>query len=272
MRKILLLTLGTCVLALTACGRVEPPPSLPTGIQTMTGTLLPAEISTLRRGTHLLILNGQRLCFVESSAISLRSFEGKTVVIRGIFEPNSDPALLPVLVTQDVTTLEQDIQHISLSAFGLRGSVPRSWIMATQKNATVFLIEGTATPLITIARLIETPLPASGAPLQVSGHHATRQVSDDSSEEVVSIESGDDLIVLTFTPSEVENIDLLHAQWLAFLTSLSFATDNGTTSSAAQSQDSTGTPCGGTAGILCPAGHYCEITEFKENIGHCREF
>ncbi len=237
----------------------------------MTGTLLPAEISTLRRGTHLLTHEGQRLCFVESTVVNLRTFEGKTVVIRGIFEPNSDPSLLPVLVTQDVTTLEQDLQRISLSTFGLTGTIPRSWIMATQKSTTVFLVEGTATPLVTIIRSPQTSLPSTGAPFQISGHYAVRQGTPNSQQEIASVESDGDLIVLTFTPpQEMEDADLLHAQWLVFLTSLTFGDASGKQSSATQSETTVGSPCGGTAGILCPTGQYCEITDFQENIGRCR--
>jgi hypothetical protein len=31
-----------------------------------------------------------------------------------------------------------------------------------------------------------------------------------------------------------------------------------------------GIPCGGAAGILCPSGQYCEITDSASNIGRCR--
>lgn len=270
-----LLLSGTFALLLTACGGGTPvTPDLPTGIQTMTGTVVPAAISTLRRGTHLLMNESERLCFVESTTVNLRSFEGKKVVIRGVLEPNSDPSMLPVLVTQDVKAVSQDLTPLSLPAFGLSGTVPRSWIEASKQDTTVLLLEGTSTPLVTIERKKETPLPASGAPFFISGRHATRQTSSDPQKEITSIESGNDLIVLTFTPSEkkeAEDLDLLRAQWSGFLTSLSFVSSSGTQSSSAASQTADGVPCGGTAGILCPAGQYCAITDMQQNIGHCKK-
>ncbi|MDD5103331.1 MAG: hypothetical protein PHX93_02940 [Candidatus Peribacteraceae bacterium] len=270
---IALLVFGSFAALLTACGPKTPPPvDLPTGVQTMTGSLLSAEISTLRRGSHLLIdREGKRLCFVESTTINLRSFEGKTVVIRGVFEPNTDPTMLPVLVTQDVTAVEQDLTPLPLPAFGLNGMIPRSWIQATQKDKTVLLAEGTSIPLVTIALQIQTPLPATGAPFLISGHHATRAVTPGTQEETTSVERGDDLIVITFTPpKDAEDADLLRAQWGGFLTSLAFSDAGGAQSSSALSEQAAGTPCGGTAGILCPAGQYCEISNLQENIGHCR--
>lgn len=263
---------GLSALLFAACwSEPEPPLVLPTGVQTMTGTLLPAEITTLRRGSHLLVdKEGQRLCYVESTTVNLRSFEGKEVVIRGVFEPNSDPALLPVLVTQDVTAVKQDLSSLSLPAFGLTGAIPRSWITGKDGGATVILTEGTATPLITIALKKETPLPANGAPFLISGHHAVRQTSSDG-KETTSIERGPDLVVLTFTPpAEAKDADLLRAQWGGFLTSLAFTAASSAASSALSSVPGTGIPCGGTAGILCPAGQYCAITDLQENIGHCR--
>lgn len=270
---IALLAFGSCTALLVACGPKTPPPvELPIGVQTMTGTLLPAEIKTLRRGSHLLVDKvGQRLCFVESTTVNLRSFEGKVVVIRGVLELNSDPSLLPVLVTQDVTAVEQDMHVLSLPAFGLTGIVPRTWLEATQKDSTVLLVEGTSTPLVTITLKKQTPLPATGAPFQISGHHATREVTPGTQREITSLERGDDLVVLTFAPPTGSgDLSLLHAQWSGFLTSLAFTEAISAQSSSTLSEQSAGTPCGGTAGILCPAGQYCAITDIKENIGHCR--
>ena len=32
-----------------------------------------------------------------------------------------------------------------------------------------------------------------------------------------------------------------------------------------------GNPCGGTAGILCPAGEYCAVADRESNVGRCRK-
>lgn len=265
------LLLGSVAVMLSACTEGTPvPPEIPTGMQTMTGTLLPAEITTLRRGSHKLMVEDQTLCFVESTTVNLRAFEGKRIVIRGIFEPNTDPTMLPVLVTQDVTAVEQDLVPFSLPSLGLTGQTPRTWIKATQQNSTLFLLEGSATPLLAISVQKQSPLPTTGAPFIISGFHAVRQSDSARNEETVSIEYHDDLIVIVFRAPEGEDSDLLRAQWGAFLTTLSLAGSTSSTQTSSSAAPSDGVPCGGTAGILCPAGQYCAITDMKENIGHCR--
>ncbi len=267
----LLLLSGSCVLLITACrGDTPVTPDIPTGIQTMTGTLVATEISTQRRGSHLLMVDGQNLSFVESTTVNLRSFEGKTVVIRGVLEPNTDPTMLPVLVTQDVTAMEQDIVPFSLPSLGLTGKTPRAWIKATQQHATLFLLEGTATPILEISAKKQSPLPTTGAPFIISGLHAVRQNDSAKNEEIVSIEQDEDLIVLVFRAPQGEDSDLTRAQWGAFLTTLSIAGSTSSVQTSSSASRSDGAPCGGTAGILCPTGQYCAITDMKENIGHCR--
>lgn len=265
---------GALLFLLAACGKPPETFPLPTGIQTMTGTLLPADISVLRRGTHYLVENGQRLCFVESTTVNLHAYEQKVMAVRGTFEANTDPTLLPVLVAEQVMPVEEEMQNVTFSPADLHGVVPRSWFKGTQKGATVFLPEGGGEPVVTVNRQKETPLPPSGAPFQISGHHAVRSQHSGNSGETLSIEDGADLILLAFTPQgNADELALLRAQWTAFLSSLRF----GATSSASSLPSSgsgavTGTPCGGTAGILCPTGQYCQITDMKENIGHCRRF
>lgn len=264
------LLLGSSLL-LTACWEKTPPAFLPEGVQTMTGTLIPAEISTLRRGSHLLTEGGKRLCFVESTSVNLRSLEGKNVVIRGVFEANSDPTLLPVLVAEDAQTVEKDQQSVSLPAFDLKGQAPRSWMMATQAGATVFVLEGSATPLISISLAKQTPLPSDGVPFTIAGKHAIRRTDRESGTEIMAGERGADLLTLTFTPPKApEEAEVLRAQWMAFLSSLQFGATASSRSGSATSGAADGAPCGGTAGILCPPGQYCAITDFKENIGRCR--
>lgn len=274
-RRSSLFLAGCCFLVLAGCGEPSSgsPLPLPTGLQTMTGTLLPAEISTLRRGTHLLTDQGQPVTFVESTTVNLRSFEGKTVVIRGVFEPNADPSLLPVLVTQDVQAVEKDSSPFSLPAYGLSGTVPRAWVEGTQQDRTVFFVEGSTLPLVTIALKKQTPLPARGAPFLITGHHAVREITPGTNAETTSVERGDDLIVLTYTPPDAsDNAAFLHAQWTAFLTSLALtdAASSSANAGASVSSAPAGQPCGGTAGILCPEGQYCAIEDLAENIGHCR--
>lgn len=273
-RIILFFLIGAFSFLLSSCGKPPPPFPIPIGIQTMTGTLLPADISVLRRGTHFLVKDGRRLCFVESTTVNLHAFEQKSVTVRGTFEANIDPTLLPVLVTQEVTPVEEETQNVTFSPSDLTGVVPRSWLKGTQKGVTVFLPEGGGEPVLSVSRQKATPLPTSGAPFQISGHHAVRNRHSGTSGETLSIEDGTDLILMTFTPrGNVDEPTLLRTQWAAFLSSLRFGAASSASSLPSSGSGALkGTPCGGTAGILCPAGQYCAITDLQENIGHCRGF
>ncbi len=59
---------------------------LPQGPQTLTGTLIPAELSLTRRGTHVLKVDGDDVAFVESAAVNLRRSRR---LISPLFQPRS---------------------------------------------------------------------------------------------------------------------------------------------------------------------------------------
>lgn len=139
---------------------------LPQGIQEVSGYLAPAELSLVRRGTHLLLKEGRERYLVESKHIALRPFEGKEVMVRGLLESNVDPTFLPVLVVQEIEEKSDPWKKVSIEPLGLTLDIP---------------------PIM----------------------------------------------------------------------------------SQSSSSKNYGAPCGGTAGILCPLGFYCEITDFKEGIGRC---
>lgn len=85
------------LLVLASCSTREERPVLPEGEQTVEGILEPVELSLVRRGTHLLTQNGDGVFYVESSAVSLREFEGMKVSVRGLLSENADTSFLPVL-------------------------------------------------------------------------------------------------------------------------------------------------------------------------------
>ena len=138
---------------------------LPQGTQEVSGYLIGAELSLVRRGTHLLLQDGIERYLVESKVIALRAFEGKEVRIRGFFENNIDAAHLPVLVVEEIREQEDGWKKVDSETLGLTFDTP--------------------------------------------------PMSQSSSSKYY------------------------------------------------------GAPCGGTAGILCPARFYCEILDAKEEIGRC---
>ena len=84
-----IILLGAVAVLCTACAREELPP-LPEGIQTIEGLLKPAGLSTIRRGTHVIEIDGEDTYYAESTVVPLRTYQGKHVTLRGTLEHNVD--------------------------------------------------------------------------------------------------------------------------------------------------------------------------------------
>ena len=152
-------------LLLSSCRNQPDPVELPQGTQELTGILQRVELSLVRRGTHVLVQNGEETTYVESKVVQLRKYEREEVTLRGRFEQNTDPSFLPVFMVRSVKC-------------------------ENCRDAT----EG--------------------------------------SEEERSVSPTDE------TGSLIK-------------------------------PKSTGVPCGGPAGVLCPDGHYCIIEDFEDGVGKC---
>lgn len=270
------LVLSILSLFLLSCGeKPPPPPPLPQGEQTVSGLLLSTEITLYRRGTHVLKKDGKDLCLVESQSVNLRSFENKEVELKGTYDYNTDPLLLPVLVVREAKLIEQDTKEVSVSSFGFFCRTPSAWAKTESTGMVQFILAGNTEPIVTVQRKKETTLP-TGAPFLIDGKHAVRTVDVTTKAETVSMINGESLITFSFAPGSKPS-DSLKAQWSSFLDSIHFSTDEGSSGSTSVSDTSSssssadGSPCGGAAGILCPAGEYCAITDIKENIGKCRK-
>jgi hypothetical protein len=76
----------------------------------------------------------------------------------------------------------------------------------------------------------------------------------------------------TLTPEINGKTYATPAEFRRFLQSVIFQKKSSSSAATTMSGSnaSAGIPCGGTAGILCPAGQYCEITDSATNIGRCR--
>lgn len=294
-RTMFLLSCIAGAVILGACSRAPAAFPVPVGEQTMTGVLVQTNIGLLKRGTHLLktmpsatsLPSGERPIedpersrrsegfndgniLLESATANLSAFENRAVSVQGVFEQNSDPALPPVLVVSRVTPVQEETQAIRIPSLDLSCAIPAGWTHAQEGTATrIYTEEITGEPLITLtADASITALP-QGTPFMIDGHHAIRSADITAGSERVTIDAGTRFIVLRFRPPPVQDQVLLRAQWLTFLTSIRFTGDSAASVPSAGSGAVSGVPCGGTAGILCPAGEYCAITDRVENIGKC---
>ena len=269
------LLLSAFILLLAGCTPKPELPTLPEGPQTLTGTVVPTTISTSRRGTHVLKASGEDIAYLESSTVNLREFQGRSTALRGHFEHNIDREDLPVLVVESVVSSEESVRPWSSSSLSLTAEVPTRCGVSGTGAAVAFIPVGSLHPVVGLAFKANTPMP-SGITLTVGGAKAIRFLDELSGEQRIAVERSGGYLEIAFTPQREDDLSSARAEWLAFLRSLkiSGAVSAGGSSRAAVSSASSGTrdgqPCGGLAGILCPAGFYCAITDLEQNIGVCR--
>ncbi len=250
------------------------PPSL--GPVSITGSLLPAEISLIRRGTHLLLVNGARTYYVESKTVNLVDFEGRTVHIEGTAQPNTGKQDLPVLIASTVNASMNDgaLHEWEIPALDLKMSVPATWRASIKKNVVAFSLVGEQAPLLTISLLSGSVLPA-GTPYYLSGPRAVRLASDSDTltEDIVVQDRGFSLQFHFDASSQqsvtrVEDVKLLQSEFQNALSTLTFLSDRNP--DLPPSGSGAMIPCGGPAGILCPHGSFCNVTDFEARIGQCK--
>jgi hypothetical protein len=228
---------------------------------------MPTEISLLKRGTHVLRRDGVDVYLVESPSVNLRPFEGKDVQIRGVLERNADPSLLPVLVATSVAALEEASRPLELPSFHLQSTIPRTWVVESD-GKRVSLRDGSSTgTLLTIAREGDTAFPASGGvPFQLDGRRAMRIANDQTGEENIFVLTPDGVVSFHWNPGAGKE-ETSKQGWYTFLNDLRFSSMSGVSTFSGSGSLA---PCGGPAGILCPVGEYCAITDRENNIGRCR--
>ncbi len=304
MRRIPLLLL--CVtLFVTACEK-DPEFPIPVGVQTVRAVLKPVPFSLKRRGTHALIApDGKMAAYAESTAVNLRALEGREVELQGIFEKNSDPAALPVLVVQKVISSgEEDVRPWVIPALSLSLKLPRSWKGSIQGKSASFSASGFTLPILTISQRtvvnanpnpLYGPLPTlsssdASAELLVVGRRKAHTLETETSW-IVSVplspnDSGREYVFSFAFRSNLSTEDQ-RAAYRKILQTVEFtvsgapssvpkssasvpsglsSSDSGSNTSRASGE---GAPCGGVAGILCPKGLYCKITEPISETGVC---
>ena len=138
----------------------------------------------------------------------------------------------------------------------------------TEQDGMFLLFAGDGTiPIVSMYREEGGKLPY-GVPVVVGGKRAERVLDEKTGHQGIYVIQDDALIVFLFSPQEKTDVVTRQQDFLHFIQSVSFRS-----SEHGEKITTTGTghlsPCGGTAGILCAQGFYCDITDISANIGHC---
>lgn len=258
---------------LSACGQKQPQ-ELPTGTLSFSGSLVQAELSLTRRGTHILRQNDRDVYYVESSTVNLNQYAGMDVTITGHLEHNSDPNAQPVIVADSVVLIQVPSHSWSIPALSMNFSAPLTWQGTLFSDGISFTETGSAAPILKIHRSSLNAL-TTGTPLVIGGQEAVKATSGSgdvlyvaNGKDVIAIEASSSLSVSTGSSSEQQNLERL-LKSITFTGGGSSSFGSGTTVHTGTG-GMAGTPCGGSAGILCPAGSYCEITDRTSGIGVCQ--
>ncbi len=261
--------------ALAFAGCKKDGPVVQYGPTTATGTLVTAEQSLTRRGTHKLIIGGKLTYFVESRTENLSDYEGQVVSVGGTLEPNSTPEELPVLIIETIKGLDQnvDLRRFEVPELNLRIGIPVGWQGSIKDHVAMFMMPDETDPLLTIRRMSGSSLPPGGSPLYIKNRRTTRIPLDGGASEIYILDK-DTVIHMHFDPALQKSIrtkedgDIVNAQFERVLSSVSFLSDRETTTVVSGS--GSGLPCGGTAGNRCPTGSFCDVTNFETRTGQCK--
>lgn len=294
----LFLVLG--MLFLSACEEAEIP--LPQGVQTVRGYLQPVPFSLKRRGTHALYTGsgGTMIVYAESSAVNLRLLQDQDVELEGVFEKNTEAGALPVFVVRKVLAgSSEQMRPWAIPALNLSVNLPKSWKGSIKGGSASFTASGFTMPILTITtrkvapavsgQPLYVPLPVSsvGGELLVVGLRKATVDSDAAAEawvvRVAPSASGTVETVFTFglqPATPVASQVLLYRNILKTVAFTGSPVTSSSSSSPAKSGSSAsatsgsrtggeGSACGGVAGILCPKGLFCKITDTVSESGVC---
>lgn len=275
---LVLLSLSLCAyVAWSLFSSSSRPQVLPPGVQTLTGTLLPVELSLVRRGTHLLTINGEHVVYVESSMVNLRQFELTEVGITGAFHLNTDPSDLPVLIATSVRTIDLPSITVDVPSIGLTLRVPTTWQIETYDDGVAFTLTGSTTPILRIMRSSLTRLP-EGTAMFIGGYSAVR-IEGSEGLQTVHMQSGRSILTWTwYSDDDAERASFAQMLRTVVVSSALSSSRMPMTGGFLQLPSSSAAvgsvssyrpqPCGGPAGVLCPAGTYCAVNS-PDGVGIC---
>jgi len=255
-------------LALQGCSPTQH--VIPTGPQTLSGTLQPVDLSLVRRGSHVLLQDGQQIYYVESSSVNLRNFEGMDVVVKGTVEANSNESYLPVLVATEVTENVLPSREEEIELLNVRLKIPLSWESQTFDDGVSYSLTADGSPVLKLYKSSMAYLP-TGTPLVIGGERAVRIQKAGSGSVLIHVQHGKEFLTVNYTPEAgMTDVDLLRIlKSVVFTNKSSSSAGSGSVVVPSGSGSQAGMPCGGDAGILCPSGSYCSITDATTGIGHC---
>ncbi len=255
------------------------PRDIPEGVQTLTGTLIPAELSLTRRGTHILKVNNKDVAYAESATVNLRLYELTTVGVTGTYHLNTDPSDIPVFIVTSLRPVEIPSVEVELPSVGLTVRVPAEWRKQDFDDGVAFEFKGKT--ILRIMRTALTRLPSEGVPMFVAGYDAVRVDGKDG--QSVFLQAGRTILSFTWTSRDAAQTASF-AQMLrtAIVRSLASSSQSMTgsvklpssarsapTGSAGSAASYAGPrPCGGPAGVLCPSGTYCAVNS-PDGVGTC---
>lgn len=279
----------TCIvgaLVVRGSNLLEDDEELPSGEQQLVGLLESAPLSVKRRGTHILQNEGGIVTYVESSTIRLSAYEDQVVELTGVYEPNTEGSI-PVLVVSAVNVFGEEQALWKSADLELRISTPSEWDGQVSQAGITFTSDDLPDEFL---RIILSPLTAlpSGSSLRIDGQEAVMEEDEGMLEYWILYQ--EDVHHITFDPPSTLSAyeyQLLRQQVEAAIMSIRYEqsairssqassiTPAPVSSGSAGSTDSAasqigGQPCGGPAGILCPSGFYCEITDAEIGAGECR--
>ncbi len=285
-RLSVIVVLALSVVALQSCSKERP--TLPTGVQTVTGTIEEVPLSLTRRGTHVLKVDGQVICYLESTKVNLRQHAGERATLKGVLEYNTHEEDLPVLVVSELESKSGGtMTRWTFGKTGISFEVPVAWKSRGEGEFVTFTSEGSYDPLLSVfLEDLASPFSVSDpARAFTVGKLKAIWVSENDGSEKIMIDRGTGpditpskrVMVVVFHPTEEGNMDdqeqLFRSIKNSFRTgnvSSSSKSSRGAVSSTGKNVPGTGQPCGGVAGVLCPAGLYCEITDTESNTGKCK--
>ncbi len=264
------------ILLLGACSRRSDVEAVPLGPITATGTLVSADVSLIRRGSHILIVDGQPRYYVESKTENLGDFEGRLVGIDGTIELNTMKGDFPVIVLRTIRSKvgNEGLHLWNIPALNLRLRTPDAWKGSIQGKTASFTLDGEDVPLLSIQLMSGSTLP-TGESFYVRNRPAVRtELNSGASQEIFVLER-DTVISFRFDPSSLKTVrsteegKILAAEFERLLSELSFLSDTKLKTSVTGS--GSGIACGGPAGVLCSSGYYCDISNTTDALGVCKK-
>lgn len=252
---------------------------------------------------------GAMIAYAESATVNLSRMDGQEVELEGILEKNTSSEEYPVLVVQKILQGYEQMRPWKIPALGLSLSVPIGWKGTIKGNSATFTASESIMPVLTVAARKELVAPQPSrhplyGPLAVSsleslsvsvtkpneehlvvGFRKARAYTDSEGFWVVRIAppalEGLE-IVFRFPPPSVElhlipyrnilktvefnaNTNTASSARITTFSSAEFTASAGSTSRASGA----GATCGGLAGILCPRGLFCKITDPLNESGVC---